>query len=334
MGIFLYIVKRSLVAMVLLLVASFLVYAGVRATVDPTAGLVASKDKNARAELREKLGLNRPIISQYKEWLSNAVKGDLGVGDRDNEKVTTKLKRGLTGTAELIIWGVILASSIGIIFGVIAAIRRNHPLDYALSGFSYLGVALPVFAFAYVLTNLFAYYLPIKVFGQSGPWLFSDSTLTGSFGRSSNGLWSVDSVVQYLRNLTLPAVVLSIQLIASWSRYQRSSMIEALQSDYIRTAYAKGMSKSRVYLRHALRNSEIPMVTVMALDIGLLLQGLIYTEIIFSVPGMSRVFVKALDLGDATTITGWVMVTATFIIVSNLIADLLLPFIDPRIRTR
>lgn len=134
--------------------------------------------------------------------------------------------------------------------------------------------------------------------------------------------------------MAMPVIVLSIQLVASWSRYQRASMVEALQSDYIRTAHSKGMSKFRVYFRHAFRNSQLPMITVIALDVGLLFQGLIYTEVIFSMPGMGRVFLKAIDLGDATTITGWLLVTATFVIIANLCADLLLPVIDPRIRTR
>lgn len=334
MGVFLYIAKRLGIAFVLLVISSFIVFAGVRTTIDPTAGLAASKDPTARAQLREKLGLDRPLIEQYLDWASGAVRGDLGVGDRDGEEVTTKLARGLSQTVELIFWGALLAGCLGITFGIVAAIKRNHFIDYALSGFSYFGIAIPVFAFAYVLMNLFAFYIPIKWLGQDGPWLYTSGISDGKWGQDASGMWSFTSIFEYFRHMAMPVIVLSIQLVASWSRYQRASMVEALQSDYIRTAHSKGMSKFRVYFRHAFRNSQLPMITVIALDVGLLFQGLIYTEVIFSMPGMGRVFLKAIDLGDATTITGWLLVTATFVIIANLCADLLLPVIDPRIRTR
>lgn len=333
MGVLLYVLKRLGISLILLLIASFFVYAGVRVTVDPTAGKSLSKDKEAREREIQRLGLDKPLIEQYKVWISGAIRGDLGKGDRDGELVTTKLKRGFEKTFELAIWGALVAGCFGITFGVIAAIRRNHPIDYALSAYSYLGVAIPTFAFAYVLINLFSLWLP-ELFGSNEPWLFTTGNVQASFGRSVDGLWTFESIVDYLRHMLMPVMVLSIQLIASWSRYQRASMIESLQSDYIRTAQAKGMSKFRVYSRHALRNSQVPMVTVIALDIGLLFQGLVITEFVFSISGMGAVFVNALNLGDATTLVGWTMVTAFIVIIANLMADLLLPVVDPRIRTQ
>ncbi len=333
MGVFLYVLRRLGISILLLILASFLVYAGVRATVDPTAGFANAKDKELRIRERERLGLDRPLITQYKEWATGVMSGDLGKGDRDQELVSAKLKRGFTNTIDLIVWGSLLAGCLGISFGLIAAIRRNKPADYTLSAFSYFGIAIPTFAFAYVLLNLFSLWLP-HFFGQKTPWLSTIGTTDGSFGQSATGGWSWSSIVDYFRHMAMPVMVLSIQLIASWSRYQRASMIEALQSDYIRTAHAKGMSKRRVYFRHGLRNAEVPMVTVIALDIGLLFSGLIITEYVFSIPGMGSIFLKALDNGDATTIAGWTILTAFFVIIANFIADLLLPVIDPRIRTQ
>ena len=333
MGVTLYALRRLAVSLVLLVIASFLVFGGVRTIFDPSARLAQNKDTQARERERERLGLDDPLIVQYKDWMSGVVRGDFGKEDIGTEQVSDKLKSGFSKTFELALWGALVAACFGITFGIVAAIRRNRPVDYVVTAFSYFGIAIPTFAFAYVLMNMFALWLP-EFFGSDGPWLFTTGTTQGSFGRGYDGLWSLESISDYMRHMLMPIMVLSVQLVASWSRYQRASMVEALQSDYIRTAHAKGMSKFRVYTRHALRNSEVPMVTVMALDIGLLFQGLIITEFVFSIPGLGKVFTDALAVGDATTIAGWTLVTATFVILANLIADLLLPVIDPRIRTQ
>lgn len=333
MGVLLYVAKRIGISIVLLVISSFLVFAGVRATVDPTAGFAFAKDPTLRNREIERLGLKDPIITQYRKWITNAVHGDLGRGDRDKELVTTKLKRSFNKTLDLAIWGALLAGVLGISFGVIAAIRRNHPIDYALSGFSYIGIAIPTFAFAYIMLNLFSLWLP-HLFGSSEPWFFTTGNTDGRFGQTASGVWTPESISLYARHLAMPVMTLAIQLIASWSRYQRASMIEALQSDYIRTAKAKGMSKFRVYFRHGMRNSEVPMATVIALDIGFLFSGLFVTEKIFSISGMGTLFLTSLRNGDATTIAGWTLVTSVFVIAANLFADLILPIIDPRIRTQ
>lgn len=333
MGMAIYILKRLSISLLMLLVASFIVFAGVRSTVDPTASVRLSNDSaNAVKAIEEKLHLNEPIYKQYWYWISGVVQGDLGVGDRDGEEVTTKLKRGMSGTFELALWGGLLAGCLGITFGVVAAIRRNHPIDYALSGLSILGIAIPTFWFAYILMEIFSIKLP-ELFG-TGPWFYVNGNADGSFGRDASGIWSMESIVEYIKHMAMPVMVLAIQLLSSWSRYQRSSMIESLQSDYIRTAHAKGMSKFRVYFRHAFRNAQLPMVTVIALDLGALVQGLVITEFVFAISGMGRVFTRAFDNGDATTLAGWTLVVAAFVIIGNLVADLLLPVIDPRIRTK
>ncbi len=332
MGVTIYALRRLIASLILLIIASFLVFGGVRTIFDPTARLSKNKDVQARERERVRLGLDKPLIVQYKNWMSGVIKGDFGREDIGSEQVADKLKKGFSKTFELALWGALVAACFGITFGIVAAIRRNRPIDYAVTAFSYFGIAVPTFAFAYVLMNMFALWLP-NYFGSSEPWLFTTATTQGSFARGYDGLWSLASISDYIRHMLMPIMVLSVQLIASWSRYQRASMVEALQSDYIRTAHAKGMSKYRVYTRHALRNSQVPMVTVMALDIGLLFQGLIITEFVFSIPGLGKVFTDALSVGDATTIAGWTLVTATFVILANLIADLLLPVVDPRIRT-
>ena len=314
--------KRALISLLLLVIASFVVFAGIRASVDPTARLRTSKDQNAVPREKIRLHLNENIFKQYGRWVGELKSFNLGKGDIDRELVTTKLSRGIKNTFELVIWGMIVAGL--------------------------LGAALPTFFFGYVLIDIFTTYLPdlftnhlphflssiSNIFGSPGNARFKiDSNIGGHFGRASDGSFTLDSFITYIRNLTMPVMVLAIQLISTWSRYQRSSMIEALQSDYNRTALAKGMSKKRVYMKHAFRNAQLPMITIIALDLGALMGGLIVTEFIFSLKGMGFVFINALSAGDATTLTGWTMLVALFVVSANFFADLLYTVIDPRIRT-
>lgn len=328
-----YLIKRLLASLLLLVIASFIIFAGIRATTDPTTRLRASKDPQAVPRERARLHLNENIYKQYGRWVSNVANFNLGKGDVDREEVTTKLKRGMTNTFELVLWGMILSALIAITFGVAAAINKNNPLDFTLSGLSFLGAALPTFFFAYILIDIFTVYLP-DFFGRpDSPFLRIDADLAGHFGRTVEGSFTFTSFVDYMKNLAMPVTVLVIQLISTWSRYQRSSMIEALQSDYNRTAQAKGMSKWRVYMRHSFRNAQLPMVTIIALDFGTLMGGLIVTEFIFQLQGMGAIFIKALSEGDATTLTGFSMLVAVFVISANYIADIVYTAIDPRIRT-
>ncbi len=333
MGTLRYIVKRIAISIVLLFITSFLVYAGIRSTVDPTARLAQNRNPQARIDLKEKLHLDEPLVTQYKRWVGNAIKGDLGVSDTDQEAVTAKLKRSLLITTELLLWGVIIAGLLGITLGVIAAIKRNTPIDYGIQTYSSMGIAQPPFLFAFVLMAFFAILIP-RWIGLEDPIFYIIGNPEGHFGQDAQGAWTTSSIIEYARRLAMPVGTLSIQLIASWSRYQRASMIESLQSDFIRTAKAKGASRPRVYFRHALRNAELPMVNVIALDIGALFGGLIVTEKIFNINGMGSLFLRSLSRGDATTLVSWTILTAAAIIICNLIADLILPFVDPRIRTQ
>ncbi|MDQ1444650.1 MAG: peptide/nickel transport system permease protein, partial [Acidimicrobiaceae bacterium] len=193
--------------------------------------------------------------------------------------------------------------------------------DYTFTGLSFLGLSMPVFWFA-LMAIQFLIYEPTVLFHLKQPIFLSV------------GLHSANdhSLVDYLRHLTLPVLTLSVQLVAGWSRYQRSSMLDVMSSDYIRTAKAKGVTRRKVLLKHGLRNALIPLTTVMAIDIGALFGGLIITEHIFAWPGMGRLFFDALLAGDTNMVLPWLMVTAVFIIGFNLLADVLYGVLDPRIR--
>ncbi|MEY2467996.1 MAG: peptide/nickel transport system permease protein, partial [Actinomycetota bacterium] len=198
--------------------------------------------------------------------------------------------------------------------GVYSAVRQYSTLDYLFTGLSYIGVAMPPFWFGLIA---------IEFFAVQHHWLLS------------LGLHSGDQTgfnLDYLKHLPLPIATLCVQIVASWSRYERASMLDALNADYVRTARAKGLPRRTVVLKHALRNALIPFVTVVALDFGALFGGLIITEQIFSIGGMGRIFFSAIQQGDAYVLEAWMLVAAVIIIFFNLVADLLYGILDPRIR--
>ena len=316
-----YVGRRALYTIPVILVASFLTFAFVRATFDPTAKLRQSREPAAaiRAE-RQQLGLNEPLVQQYGSWLWKFVHGDWGRSERTHEAVSSQIGRALWNTTQLVFWGVLAAAVVAIGVGVYSALRQYSLLDYTFTGLSFLGLALPAFWFGLLAIEFLAVG-PKQWFHLNQPPLFF-------VGLHSSG----GGVVDYARHLVLPVLTLMVQIVAGWSRYQRASMLDVMSSDYIRTARAKGVPRRRVVWHHGVRNAAIPLVTVMALDIGALFGGLIITEKIFSIPGMGKLFVDSLLAGDATTLTAWLVVTAAFIIVCNLLADLAYGWLDPRIR--
>jgi peptide/nickel transport system permease protein len=275
-----YILRRALIAIPLMLIATFILFCAVRITFDPAARLRASKDPQAYNRERHRLHLDEPLPKQYARWLGDFVRGDWGKGDVARDDVRSRIFRSLWNTTQLIVWGILISAAIAFI-GV-------GPKEW----------------------------LGIKPF----------YTL---------GLHSGDSTgydLDYVRHLVLPVLVLTVQIIASWSRYMRASMLDAMGSEYIRTARAKGLPERRVVLRHALRNSLVPLISVMAIDIGALFGGLVITEYIFGIDGMGKLFIDRFTQGDATLLSAWVAVTAIFVIGFNLLADVLYGVLDPRVR--
>ncbi|MEO7555741.1 MAG: ABC transporter permease [Acidimicrobiales bacterium] len=309
-----YAARRVLYSIPVILIASFLLFVFVRATFDPTARLAASKDPQVQIRERARLGLDDPIYVQYGRWLGDAVKGDLGHSEQTREDVTVTLSRAMGNTLQLIIIGAIVSALIALGVGVYSAVRQYSTLDYVFTGLSYLGVAMPPFWFGLIA---------IEFFVVKNDWLLSVGLHTGDSR-------AID--LDYLKHLPLPIATLCVQIVASWSRYERASMLDSLNADYVRTARAKGVPRRKVILKHALRNALIPFVTVVALDFGALFGGLIITEQIFSIGGMGRVFFSAIQVGDVYVLEAWMIVVATLIIMFNLFADMLYGVLDPRIR--
>ncbi len=309
-----YAVRRVLYSIPVLLIASFLLFWGVRATFDPTARLAASKDPQVQQRERERLGLDRPIIVQYKDWLQGAVHGDFGQSSASRDEVSTMISRAMGNTLQLIIIGATVSAAIAIGVGVYSSVKQYSKLDYLFTGVSYVGIAMPPFWFGLLL---------IEFFVVQNRWFLSVGLHTpGTSGYN----WD------YARHLVLPIATLCVQIVASWSRYQRASMLDSLGADYVRTARAKGVPRRKVIFKHALRNSLIPFVTVVALDFGALFGGLIITENIFAIGGMGRLFYNAILVGDVYVVEAWMIVVAVLIIFFNLLADLLYGVLDPRIR--
>src|SRR5437899_6439881 len=313
--------RRMAYSIPVLLLASVLVFLFVRETTDPLARYRASPDKELVGRERKLLGLDKPLTHQYTTWFTDFAHGKWGNSFTSHRDVSKDIRASLWNTMQLIIWGILFSAACAIAIGVYSAARQYSVLDYTFTGLSFVGLSMPVFWFA-LMSIQFLVYAPKN-------WLHLQNPIFYSVGiHSAANAGAVD----YARHLALPVLVLSVQLIAGWSRYQRASMLDVMSADYIRTARAKGVSRRTVLFKHALRNALIPLVTVMAIDIGALFGGLIITETIFAWPGMGQFFVTAITNGDTNVILPWLMVVATFIIGFNLLADVVFFVLHLRLR--
>jgi peptide/nickel transport system permease protein len=262
---------------------------------------------------RERLGVDRPLPVQYVRWLGGALRGDLGVSFSTTRPVSEMIVERLPATLELMGASFLLAAALAFGLGVFSAVRQYSWFDHVGTGLSFVGIAMPVFWFALILQLVFAVWLG---------WLPVAGTET--VGASSLG--------DHLLHLVLPASVLSFRYVAGWSRYLRSSMLDALRADFVRTARAKGLSERVVVGGHALRNAMIPVVSVMALNLSGLFSGAVITETIFAWPGIGRMFVQAMFSRDYPLLMGILLLGSTMVVVFNLVADILYGVLDPRIR--
>lgn len=322
---FRYIVRRLIYSVPVLLLASILVFWAVRSTIDPVGSIALNPRVTAESiqKFRKDLGLDKSMPEQYWTWLKKFVTGDWGTSLLSRRPVFPDIKQALANSAVLGLTGVILSLFIGVAIGTFSALRQYSFFDYLATGGAFFGLSLPVFWFALMVQLVLGVYLK--------QWLDLDKPIFFTTGISSPGTEGFD-LIDRLRHMALPVLVLSVQIVAVYSRYMRASMLEVLHSDYLRTARAKGLRERRVLVRHAMRNSLIPVTTQFALDLGFIASGLIVTETIFSWPGMGRLFIDAFQLGDYLVVLPWVMVTVTFVILFNLIADIAYAILDPRIR--
>lgn len=319
-----FITRRVLVSIPILILASVLVFTFMKLTTDPVRALVNPRMNAEQVQaVREAMGLDKSGPAQYFAWLKNFVRGNWGMSFTYQAPVSPIVMDRMINTIKLMTIAVVFSLIVALTIGVYSAVRPYSKLDYGFTGLSFIGISIPTFWFGLMAQLFLAFYLQ-RWLGRSEPLFF-----TNGMHRPGDPTFNL---LDFVRHATLPSLTLSVQLIAGWGRYERSSMLEVINSDYLRTARAKGLSEGKVVMKHALRNALIPLVTVVAIDVGALFGGLIVTEVIFSWPGMGTLFTGALFAGDFPIVLAVLMVTTTLIIVFNLLADISYAFLDPRIR--
>jgi peptide/nickel transport system permease protein len=263
--------------------------------------------------IAHQMGLDQPLPIQYGVWAGHILGGDWGRSYRDNQPVLTIIASHLAATLELMVASTLIAVFLGTWIGVLGAVRRYSLADYLATIGAMIALSIPTFWFGLVVIYIFAVRLA---------WLPAGNIETAG----------TDNFGDHLIHLILPSIVLALVTIATWSRYMRASMMEVISQDYVRTARAKGMSRRRVLIHHALRNALLPMITVAGLQLPTLLSGALVTETVFTWPGMGRLFLDSLGYRDYPMVMGLLMFTAVLVLLGNFLADLLYLVADPRIR--
>ena len=332
-----YILRRILISIVLLVIATFICFGLVQLLGDPIANCAeGQRQRNpagadvAIAAAYERAGLNVPFLERYWNWLVSFIQGDWGTTvnpGRTPVDVEPIIMRALGITVRLVLVATIVAIILGMLIGVVSAVRQYSFFDYTLTGFSFLMFSMPIFAIAVLLKIAGISFNDFLESMGGSRWLvtagYPPQGFTGGFFHQ---LW------QWIGVYILPTLSLLLISFAQFARYQRASMLEVLNADYVRTARAKGLPRRKVIWGHAYRNALIPVVTVAALSMGTLFSGAIITETVFGWQGMGRVLVQYVRLQEPYMILAWLVVTALFIILFNLIADIIYTVLDPRIR--
>lgn len=303
---------------------------------DPTVANLSQRalsDPDIVAAYREKYGLDKPIIVQYVLYIWNLLQLDLGTSIRTNNSVLSELIRCYPATLELSIFAIIVASVVGVAFGVISAVKRNSAVDQVVRAISVTGVSIPSFWFALLMLFVFYYQLG---------WLPGPGRLSSTFTapETVTGLYVIDSLLEgdlakagdALSHLILPGTVLAAFTMGLITRTTRSNLLDVLSTDYIRTAKAKGLSNSRLITHHALGNALIPVLTVIGLGLGNLLGGTVLVETIFNWPGVGQFAYESVMANDYPAIIGVALLVALNYMVINTIVDILYGVIDPRVR--
>jgi peptide/nickel transport system permease protein len=261
---------------------------------------------------RQRLGLDQPVYIQYFKWLGAALTGDFGLSFSSSRPVSQMIAERLPATLELMLTAFTLAALIAIPLGVFSAVRQYSALDFIGTGFSFLGIAMPVFWFGLILQLIFS--VQLGILPTSGRITVGDA-----------------SFLDQVRHLILPGIVLSLLYVAGWSRYMRSSMLNVIRREFILTARGKGVRERDIVWYHGLKNALIPVISVMALDLAGLFSGAVITETVFAWPGIGRLFIQSVYARDYPLVMGILMMGSFMVVFFNLIADIVYARLDPRI---
>ena len=322
-----YATRKLLISIPVLFFATLVAFLLV-ATVDPIAEqrvFLLSQPGGAEqvARLEVSLGLDKPLIERYGSWVGDLFRGDMGSSTENGRAVTTLLGEAIPVTMRLVIAATVISVVFGVAVGVISAVRKYSVFDNVSTFFAFLFFAMPVFWLGAVLKDLgirFNDWWGRRIFftiGEQSPRLNADFW----------GTWA-----DRVGHIILPALTLILIQLAATSRFQRSAMLDVLESDYIRTARAKGVPRRKVITHHALRNALLPVVSYTGLTFGTLIGGTVVTEVVFNWQGMGRLFLDSLLDGDVAVSQGWLLAVGVSVIAVNLLTDLVYGFLDPRVR--
>jgi peptide/nickel transport system permease protein len=309
-----YIVRRLVATIPVMAVVAVVVFMLLRLTTGDPAAIIAGDNATSQdvAAIRTKLGLDRPIAQQFIIWIGNVLRGDFGESFFFKKQVADLIVERFEPTLALATCTLVLAVLTAVPLGVLAAWRRGTWIDRAVMGLSVLGFSVPVFVIGYVLIYLVAIqlgWLPVQ-----------------GYQRLAEGFPG------FIERLILPSVTLAIIYIALIARITRTSVLEVLNADHVRTARAKGLGEFPVLLRHVLRNAAVPIVTVIGLGIALLIGGVVVTESVYAIPGLGRLTVDAVLARDYPTVQAVILLFSAVYVLINLLVDLTYAFLDPRIR--
>jgi peptide/nickel transport system permease protein len=321
---FTYVARRLLSSIPVVAAASFLIFTFTTTTSDPLSQLrmVRNVNENAIALITKEKHLDAPVIVRYGYWVKDAVTNKFGTTIFGDRPIWNDLQRVIPNTLQLLLTAEILSILIAVAIGVYSAIRQYSAFDYLATSVSFLGIAVPAFWLALILQVVFT-----NIFLKWDVRIFYTAQLS-----SVDPGHGLHFLLDRIQHLVLPVTTIVVVQVAGYSRFMRASMLEVLNSDYVRTARAKGVSESRAIMRHACRNALIPLATLVGLNLGGLVGGTIIVETIFALDGMGLYFFNSLGDGDPYPLMAWLMITAVMIVIGNLIADVVYGYLDPRIR--
>ncbi len=309
-----YIGRRLLATLPVMTVVAVVVFLLLRLTTGDPAAIIAGDNATSQdvAAIRSKLGLDRPIVQQFGIWVGSVLRGDLGESFFFKKQVSELIAERVEPTLALATCTLLLAVTLAVPLGVLAAWRRGTWIDRGVMGLSVLGFSVPVFVIGYVLIYLVAIqlgWLPVQGYQRLA-----------------------DGFAGFIQRLILPSIALAIIYVALIARITRTSVLEVLNADHVRTARAKGLGDLTVLFRHVLRNAAVPIVTVIGLGVALLIGGVVVTESVFSIPGLGRLTVDAVLARDYPTVQAVILLFSVVYVLINLVVDLSYTFLDPRIR--
>lgn len=314
-----YVSRRLIQALFILFIITAVCFLLTHFSADPMSQYANRQGMTAadRAAIAHSLGLDQPLPIQYFKWLGLALHGNLGDSFFSRQPVLLLISQRLPLTLELMGTAEVFIILVSLILGTVSAVKQYSALDNVITSFSFIGYSMPIFFIAFGLMQIFA--VQFKIWHL--PYL-----PTGA------DIWNPKNIPALIRHMVLPVTCLVIIQVAGYSRFLRSSLLEVLGLDYIRTARAKGLSERVTLYKHALRNAILPFITIVGLDIPFLLGGALVTESIFAWPGMGRLFWEYAQRGDFPVVNGVLLLTSSAVVFFTIIVDVLYTFVDPRIR--